>query len=395
MIAAPADRGAESAVVLAEVGPDARYRALARAAAAVALVGAVALVVGLAASGIRIGPLGTILCALPLVVLAGTLSRGDLVAIRVTPFGLDLVGRDGVVRTVPGPHIGALGVSGRAVAGRLFTLPIGWLSSFEGRVVVLDHQGRVMSARRSGWVRVDDVVRLAAVAGVPWAGVLPRMVPGAPPHPPAAMGDPQPARAVDDPVTAAALARFGHRTRRAALVLAGLLGTGIAALTLLAQLPPDAPGRPALGWIGGLGLGSVLFTLPLVLVHLSESSRVRSILRAGPWYPVEAVVVAGLVTDATARTVGVVNPHTGDVEWWKVEAGGERGWLQGDDRAWFWYCPVPGRRRAALAPPDRSHVAVLGRTLLSKIALAEARSQVSGEAAAWQGHQARPAGPWR
>jgi hypothetical protein len=96
--------------------------------------------------------------------------------------------------------------------------------------------------------------------------------------------------------------------------------------------------------------------------------------------------MTGLQPDASGRMVGVVDPATGEAMWWKVTNGGGHGWLQGDDRTAFWFLAVG--KYALIAPPDRSHLAVLERRTLNEAARRSAAEAVRSEAVAWQGRQA-------
>jgi hypothetical protein len=370
-----------------EIRPDDGFRTVVRIASAGATAAGLALCIVLVAGGLP-GLLGGVLVGLPAMPLLGSLSRGDLRAVRITATGLDLVGHDGVVRSIDGRVVGGMAVSGFVVAGRLVAVPIGFVPGALGRIVVVDHRGRVVCARRAGWLRVADVAALAATAGVPWGGSQPRKVPGVSMPPPPGMEAPLPGLAADEPGTATMLGRFRRRRNRVVLVSLGIPVSGILALVLLSNLPADAPGRSALGWYGGLALGAILFALPIALVQADEARRPRKVLRASPWWPVEAVVVSGLITDQTARAVAVRRPHDDGIDLWKVEAGGSRGWLQGDDRTWFWLAVDGSGRRAVIAPPDHSDLALLGRSRIVGLALAEVRAQIVGEAAEWQHREA-------
>jgi hypothetical protein len=370
-----------------EIRPDDGFRRLVRIGSAVATALAAVVVGALVAAG---GPpvVGGALLGLTATPLIGSLNRGDLRLVRITASGLDLVGGDDVVRSIDGRIVGGLAISGPVVSGRLAALPIGFVPGMIGRLLVVDHRGRVVCARRAGWMREADVAALAATAGVPWGGRQPRKVPGVSAPPPPGMEGPLPGVAADDPATAAGLARFLRRSRRAALVATVWLATGIAALVLLANLPETAPGRPVLGWYGGLAIAQLLFSIPIALVQAGEARRPRRILRGAPWWPVEAVVVSGLITDQSARMVAVPRPDIGDVDVWKVTGGGGRGWLQGDDRTWFWLAVDRRGRNAVIAPPDRSELALLEKRVLAGLTSGEVRSEVLSEAAEWHHRQA-------
>lgn len=384
--------GTPSTAPVTEIHRDDRFRTVVRVSSGVATL------VGLVLLGIvtaRGGP--TFLPGLVLGLLAtplfGSLNRGDLRRVRITAEGLELVGGDGVVRTVDGHLVGGLAVAGPVVAGRLATLPIGLVPNMTGRILVVDHRGRVICARRAGWMRVADIEALARAAGVPWGAKQPRRVPGLSVPPPSGMEAPLPGTALDDPATGVMLAAFRRRRHRVAAISLAIPAIGIAALVVLANLPDDAPGRVALGWFGGLALGSFLLTVPIALIQLDEARRPLRLLRDARWWPVEAVVVSGLVTDQTARMVAVPDPTTGDLVTWKVAEGGGRGWLQGDDRTWFWLAVGghKGDRRMVIAPPDRSDLALLERRLLGTIAAAEVRAQIRGEATEWHHRDAQEA----
>jgi hypothetical protein len=381
--------GHPTAAPVSEIAPDDRFRSAVRLSSAVATALGLVLTVLVVGQGRPVVLPGLFLglLATPLI---GSLNRGDLRRMRITPQGLELVGSDGVVRAIDGHLVGGLAVAGPVVAGRLANLPIGLVPNMTGRILVVDHRGRVICARRAGWMRVADVEALAHTAGVPWGAKQPRRVPGLSVPPPPGMEGPLPGTALDDPATATMIARFRRRRHRVAGVCLAIPVTGIAALVVLSNLPADAPGRLALGWFGGLALGSLLFTVPIALIQLDEARRPRRLLRSASWWPVEAVVVSGLVTDQTARVVAVPHPTTGDLLTWKVSEGGGRGWLQGDDRTWFWLAidSRKGDRRAVIAPPDRSDLALLERRLLGSIAAAEVRAQIRGEAADWHHHEA-------
>ncbi|HMJ74787.1 MAG TPA: hypothetical protein VK507_02385 [Iamia sp.] len=372
-----------------EIAPDDRFRAIVRLTSAAATALSVALCIFLVSQGFPLFfPCALIgLAAIPLL---GSLNRGDLRRLRITAQGLDLLGEDGVLRSIDGRLIGGVAVTGPVIAGRLAALPIGMVPNMIGRIVVVDHNGRTVCARRAGWMRVADVEALARTAGVPWGGKQARRVPGISTPPPPGMEAPLGGSALDDAATAAMLAPFRRRRHRVALVCLAIPAVGIAALVVLSNLPADAPGRLALGWFGGLALGAFLFTVPIALIQVDEARRPRSLLRGATWWPVEAVVVSGLITDQTARLVAVPHPATGDLLVWKVAEGGGRGWLQGDDRTWFWLAVDPrrGDRKAVIAPPDRSDVALLERRLLGGIAIAEVRVQIQGEAAEWHQREA-------
>jgi hypothetical protein len=371
---------------LATIRPDVGFLRAVRALAVAAAAGAVTIVVLLAVAEIAVGPL--VLVLLPFCVVAATLSRGNVAEARVTRSGLDIVGHDGVVRSIPGPAIGGMGISGPVVAGRLVAVPLGFVPSTIGRIVVVDHQGRVICARRAGWMAVADIHTLAAAGGVAWLGPVRRQVPGVSLPPPPGMEAPLPLAAREDPATVAALGRIRGRTRRLWLWLIGWFVTGIGSLYLLEALPDGHGLRPLLGWYGGLGIVALIFGAPLLALYGEHARWARRNLRSGhQWWPVEAVVVAGLVTDASARVVGVVDPATGATVWWTVEEGGEQGWLQGDDRTWFWFLIGKRQKKALIAPPDRSDIAVLERTLLGRIVTAEADAQVRAEAMEWQARQ--------
>ncbi len=382
--------GAATAVPMTEIHPDDGFRTMVRVASAAAVVVALALCIGLVVTG---GPplIGGTLAGLTATPLIGLLSRGDLRGVRITTDGLELVGNDGVVRRIDGRVVGGLAVAGPIFVGRLVAVPIGLVPGTIGRLLVVDHRGRVVCARRAGWMRVADVATLAAAAGVPWGGQQLRRVPGVSMPPPPGMEAPLPGTAIDDPATAAGLERFRRRSRRTALIGIGIFLSGVAPLVLLSNLPETASGRPVLGWYGGLALGSILFTIPIALVQFSEARKPGRILRAGPWWPVEAVVVSGLITDQTARAVAVPRADSGEVDVWKVSQGGSRGWLQGDDRTWFWLVVDPKGRKAVITPPDRSEIALLERSRLNGPPLAEARSQIVGEASQWHHHDVQEA----
>lgn len=371
--------GHDAPALIHEVAPDDDFRWRVRAGGVGLAVVAIAVLV---ATRGRI-PFGGVVPGLAIAVLIGTMNRGELRSVRATTDGLELVGQDGVVRSIPGPSIGGLATTGPVIAGRLGAIAIGWVPNTIGRLVVVDQRGRVQCARRAGWMRVADLEALAHAVGVPWGGRQPRSVPGVWTPAPASMQAPTDRPAVMDPATLAALTRFRRRLRRTALVTLSVPGIGIAALVLLSNLPRDAPGRTALGWIGGVGLGSILFLLPLVLLHADEPRRITKSLGHGPWWPVEAVVVSGLILDATARLLAIVDPTTGEVDVWKVDSGGGRGWLQGDDRTWFWITVDARGKHAVIAPPDRSDVALLEKRALGRIAAAEVRAMVTGESATW------------
>jgi len=381
--------GLPTAAPVTEIAPDDRFRAIVRIISAATTAVVAVLSAFLVGQGVPPLILGAVL-GLVLTPLVGSLSRGDLRRVRITAQGLDLLGHDGVVRAIDGRIIGGLAVTGPVIAGRLAALPIGLVPNMIGRIVVVDHNGRTVCARRAGWMRVADVEALARTAGVPWGGKQARRVPGLSTPPPPGMEAPLPGSALDDPATAAMLTPFRRRRHRVALICLAIPAAGITALVVLSNLPADAPGRLALGWFGGLALGSFLLTVPIALIQLDEARRPRSLLRGATWWPVEAVVVSGLITDQTARLVAVPHPATGDLLVWKVAEGGGRGWLQGDDRTWFWLAVDPrrGDRKAVIAPPDRSDLALLERRLLGSIASAEVRSQIQGEAAEWHQREA-------
>ncbi len=376
-----------TAPALASARPD-------RATLRIAPVGALAtLLLGLTTCAVLIvSPSGLpvpvgLMVVLPVLVFGATYSRANLAEARVTAVGLDLVGDDGVVRTIPGGSIGAMGYAGTVVAQRLVAVPVSFLPNLMGRIVVVDRAGRVVCARRAGWMKLDDVAALAAAGGVPWLGGQVRTVPGATLPPPPEMAHHHDGPVRDDPLAAAAFARQRARVRRVVLITWSLPVISTICFVVMSNVA-SAP-MLLLGWVGGLGVAAFILGGPCVALWSSGARDARRLLRKAevPWWPVEAVVVAGLIADANARVVGVVHPTTGEMGWWTVKWGGERGWLQGDDRGWFWFVPSGRGKRAMIAPPDRSHVAVLEQRLLSKIAVAEARSQISGEAFEWQGRQ--------
>ncbi len=138
-----------------------------------------------------------------------------------------------------------------------------------------------------------------------------------------------------------------------------------------------------------LSIVFLLFGIGFAVVGNDHRAGVRRVLASGqPWALVEAVVVSGLVADGSARTVGVVHPGTGEIEWWTVKGGGERGWLQGDDRTWFWAVRGTKGKKAVIATADRSDVALLEKRVLGKLVISEARAQVDHERAGWQHQQA-------
>jgi hypothetical protein len=377
-----------TASVLASARPDrSMLWAVRLGSTAIVALGIVLLVLAVTAENSPPVPIG-FLIVLPLIVFGATFSRANVTEARVTAAGLDLVGVDGVVRSIPGGAIGGVGYAGMVLAGRLVAIPLHWLPNTMGRIVVVDRAGRVICARRAGWMPLDEVEALAAAGGVPWLGSHARTVPGATVPPPPEMTHPHDGPARTEPATAAGLRRQRARVRRVVLATWALPVVSTICFVILANVP-DAPARPVLGWVGGLGVVAFILGGPCVALWSSAPREARRILKTDqPWWPVEAVVVAGLISDANARVVGVAHPASGEMAWWTVKWGGERGWLQGDDRGWFWFLPATRGKGALLAPPDRSHHAVLEQRLLGKLALAEARRQIDGEAADWQGRQA-------
>lgn len=348
--------------------------------------------VGVMAAGGPALPVGLLVFA-SLAVCASTRHKGNLTEVRVTTRGLDLVGHDGVVRTIDGPAIGGLGRSGAVVSGRLFTVPIGFVAGAGARLIVVDRAGRVICARRASWLRVDELEALATRAGVPWIGEAHRTVPGSSLAPPPEMGVMPVGSAQEDPATAAAIAQSRARTRRVVLLTWSLPLVATVAFLVLANGGTSIPavGRGILGWVGGLATVAFLFGGPRVLVWSNASREVRRALcRGGPWMPVEGIVLRGGPgsLDGDHRMVGLVTPGTDQVTWYTVNHGGERGWLQGDDRTWFWASPVGTRAKALIAPPDRSHVGLLERRLVDRLVERGAASAVAREAEDWHHQQA-------
>lgn len=373
--------------VIARAQPDLGFRRNIRVAAtgaSIALLGVTAVV--LVSTGIAF-PLGVLLCA-ALGVLGATFSRGDLAEVRVTPTGLDVVGHDGLVRAIPGWAIGSMGINGTVVAGRLFTTNLGFLPGTNGRLVVQDREGRVLCARRAGWMRVDDIAALAAAGGVPFVGTVVLAVPGATLPPPTDLAPPPPGRPGDDPATIAAIESGRRRQRAAWAVVLALVPVAIGAFVLQAHL--DGAGRtPVFGVIGVLAVLLVLFGAPVVALCGDHVRQARAVIRRAPgWYLVEAVVATGLAADTSARTVGVIDPATGETDFFTVRGGGEKGWLQGDDRTWFWFAPARRGKKAVIAPPDRSQLALLEQKFLTALTRRAARDQVRSEHQRWEDRQA-------
>lgn len=363
--------------LLASATPDLRVLRWVRAGALGVLV--VGVGIGFAFS---LAQLSGVMCAMGLLVAAATFNRGNVVAVKVTSQGLEIAGQDGVVRSIPGPEIGGFGVSGTVIGGRLVAVSIWPLPA--GRLVLVNPEGRVICARRAGWLRVADLEQLARRAGRPWIGSRQRAVPGAPVRFPADMAGPVgPARM--DAQTVAAVAKVKRHIRRVGLLVWGALLGATICLTLMGGLASGNDLRGYLGWAGFLGLLGFVFGGPVAAIYCQPGSMIPKILKDDqPWWPVEAIVMAGLIANPTNRTVGIVEPATGNVAWWIVERGGDRGWLQGDDRTAFWFLPALDGKTALIAPPDRSEIAVLEHRPLSKSVQAEADAAVRSERGEWQ-----------
>lgn len=374
--------------VVARARRDLGFRRTIRVAALVASVVLVVVLLVVSLSTRVPLPVGLVLLA-SFGVLGSTLSRADLVEARVTAAGLELVGQDGLVRSIPGRAIGALGINGTVLSGRLFTSTFGVIPGTNGRLVVLDPEGRVICARRAGWTRVEDVAALAAAGGVPYVGKVASAVPGATLAPPTDLVPPVPGPPLADPATAAGLLAARDRQRTAWTAVGGVLVLGALAVAGLIVLPADAPGRTAVQLLAVAAVLGVIFGGLAVAQAGDHVRQARSVLRrAGGWYLVEAVVSTGLASNSSARVVGVVDPRTAEPELYTVRGGGERGWLQGDDRTWFWFAPAARGKKAVMAPLDRSHVALLEQRLLHRLTHAEARGQIRSERESWDDRRA-------
>lgn len=376
MVASTGEQDDAALEVLASVTPDVRILRWVRAGA----LGVLA--VGVAIAIVFSLPQFAVVAVAVGLVAAATFNRGNVVAVTVTSQGLEIAGQDGVARSIPGHEIGGFGVSGTVIGGRLVAVSISWMPA--GRLVVVNPEGRVICARRAGWLRVADLEQLARQAGRPWIGSRQRAVPGASLRFPTDMAGPVgPART--DAQTVAAVAKLKRHFRRVGHLVWGVLLSGIICLSLMGGLASGNDVRGYLGWAGFLGLVGFLFGAPVAEIYCRPGSVIPKILKDDqPWLPVEAIVMAGLVANPMNRTVGIVEPVTGKVAWWIVDRGGDRGWLQGDDRTAFWFLPALDGKKALIAPPDRSEIALLEHRLLSKSVQAEADAAVRSESGEWQ-----------
>ena len=287
------------------------------------------------------------------------LSRANLREVRVEPNHVVLASGDGSELAIPRARVVGLGHHGRVIMEHLADGPPVFGSDQTARIVLMGAAGEVLAARRAGWFATGDLRSLAAHLGGPWLGECGSGVPVTPLEPPAAMVAPGPGAAFDDPTTATAWRRVRTRRRLRLGSYVGLLAVGFVAGLLtgpgddLSVVNTAVVVVAVIGWVAGLLL---LFTSPL---NAGRSRRIRRVLRASSWEPVEGLVLAGFGNEVRVRVVGVLRQGATEPEFWTVDFGGARGWLAADQRTWLWFAADPRRRRAAVANADRSELGLV------------------------------------
>lgn len=103
-----------------------------------------------------------------LIALARTAGWHTLRSVRIDDDDLVLEHADRTIRRLPLADVGGLGYRGTSFGGRLFD-GFAWGGAVNaGRLVVLDRGGRLVVARRAGWMTFDDLRRFCGRRA--WSG---------------------------------------------------------------------------------------------------------------------------------------------------------------------------------------------------------------------------------
>lgn len=298
-----------------------------------------------------------------LIALVRTAGWHTLRSVRVDGDDLVLEHADRTLRRVPLAQVGGLGYRGTAIGGRLFDGVAFGGAVNAGRLVVVDRGGRLLVARRAGWMTFAELQHFCGRAGIAWVDHRSFLVPVVPVPPPTQLPvpvDPEaPADAAPAISTAIAAARRARRARLA--TYAGILGAGIVLCIIGAWLPE---GQPPEGPVIAAGVIAILVGTVLLLVAPANEGRPRPMvkaLRTSRWVFSEAVIAAGLDSDGNKRLLGVFAPDgRGAPVWWtKLGSGGGRGWLQDGERRWFWVAWDAKGRATAVATPEMDQFTLL------------------------------------
>lgn len=347
-----------------EVRPETRIRVIV-GGAAVGII-AVCALIGVATAGgeetygfLRLLTWAAV-CAL--VALLRTAGWHTLRAVRIEGGDLVLEHADRTLRRFPLAQVGGLGYRGTAVAGRLFDGIMFGGSATAGRLVVVDREGRLLIARRAGWMTFDDLRRFCAAAGLAWVdhrSFLVPVVPVPPPYQTPVYVDPSaPADAAPGMRLAIAASRRARRIRLGSYV--GLFAGGIGLCAIADALPLD-PHPVGLTIAGVIASIAGFFLLMLAPLNEDRPRPIMKALRRSRWVFAECVVAAGLDSDGSRRLLGVFSPdgRGAPVVWAKLGRSGMRGWLQDGERRWFWVAWDAKGRATAIATPEMDRVAVL------------------------------------
>ncbi|MCU1455116.1 MAG: hypothetical protein JWN46_3262 [Acidimicrobiales bacterium] len=292
--------------------------------------------------------------------------RGGVREVDFTPAGIVLRTRDGVARALPREQVGGIGLAGKVAFGRTvdLALPIGGANASTNscRLVVVDRWGRAITARRAGWLDVRRLEHAVVANGYAWLGVhifSPRPIDLSPAAWPAGVDVPAGETALDDGPTKGALHALRRRSRSITLGFVAVL-VGAPLLAAVADHTVLSSDSNALTTVAVIAAFAAFFGVCVAPLRSRTWRRARALLSGQRWMPVEAVVLSSSRRDGSKRTVVLIDRATGSpMRTLAVEGGGERGWLQPLDRAWFLIAIDEHRHRAALAPLDRSAIAVL------------------------------------